>query len=659
MSNLKKFFMDLETEDSSFSGDAVEVYADSVKQALELAARDLQVDISSLDYEVMEKGTKGVMGIGRQPYRVLVAPSSESDEHDDLSELERKLSKEHIPEISAIESKHADSTFQLRMTRNGLFLTISPPRGKGKSLQADEINNKLFSMRINDADTSKIEKEVKKATGKPVKIDKWTPNPEYDGTLTIELTEDEMKAFIHFVPPRYSGRHLEFDEIMNSLKKAGVKAGIQEDRITEYLDKMEYSHPLLAAEGSNPRNGKDGYVEYKVKMDRDNVNFEEDESGKVDFKNLELLENVVVGQVLAVKIPPEEGVPGRTITNSIMPARSGKDVKMQYGKGTILSEDGTELTAETNGQVVFKGNKISVEPVFVVNGDVSLETGNIVFLGSVIVSGSVQDNFEVKAAGNIEVKGTVQKAFLEAEGDIVVYQGISGREEAKIESTGGSVYAKFIQNANIFAENDVIAPEGILHSNIDAGEGIYSSGKKARIVGGLIRAGDEVNARFLGSDVSTKTEIKVGINPKILQQMKDLNIQKEKLDEDVKELRLNIKTLETQKAKSRGKLSDDKEKMFADFTARETKLTARLEEINAELEELNSYIGMLEHKGKVCAEKTTFSGVEIYIKDQKFLVKDSYNSVTFSLEGGEIKISEYEHPAKVDQKIVTTTRRRW
>jgi uncharacterized protein (DUF342 family) len=39
-----------------------------------------------------------------------------------------------------------------------------------------------------------------------------------------------------------------------------------------------------------------------------------------------------------------------------------------------------------------------------VGGDVSLETGNIVFLGSVIVQGSVLDNFEVKAAGTLRLK---------------------------------------------------------------------------------------------------------------------------------------------------------------------------------------------------------------------------------------------------------------
>ena len=88
-------------------------------------------------------------------------------------------------------------------------------------------------------------------------------------------------------------------------------------------------------------------------------------------------------------------------------------------------------------------------------------------------------------AGNVEVKGTVQKANIEAEGDIIVHQGISGKEEARVESTGGSIFAKFVQNSNLIAEKNVVVPEGILHSNVDAGEKIYSIGRRAKIAGEL------------------------------------------------------------------------------------------------------------------------------------------------------------------------------
>lgn len=660
MGKLKDLLLEIE-EEAAFDDDddAIEVYADSVKQALELAAEELNADIATLDYHILEKGTSGFFGLGRQPYRVLIRVLEINAEHDDLDELERKLASDHMPGVKPPEKKDADSTFKIRVQKSGVMLTVIPPRGKGKKLDLDEVNNKLYSMRITTADMNIIEKEINKPSGEPVKIDNWKPNPDFDSTMYVEVTEDEMRAYVHINPPRFSGRHLDYEEIMSALKDAGVISGIKEDRIKQYLDEMNYSQPLLAAEGTEPRHGNDAYIDYKVRVETEKVTYEEDESGRVDFKNLELLENVVVGQVLAVKVPAEEGVPGRTVTNQLLQAKSGKDVKFSHGSGTILSEDGTELTAEINGQVVFKGNKITVEPVHYVKGDVSLETGNIIFLGSVVVSGNVQDNFTVKAAGNIEVKGSVQKAFLEAEGDIVIRQGISGREEAKIESTGGSVFAKFVTGATIIAEKLVSVPEGIVQSRVDAGERVLCFGKKARIVGGVTRAGDEINARSIGSDVSTKTELWVGINPKVLQQIADLESMKNEIDEELGEIRLNLKTLEAQK-RGGGKFSEEKEKTFQEMTSKNEKLTARIDEINLELEELREYTGMLERKGKICAEKTAYSGVEMHIIDEYYPLRDNYNHAKFHLEGGRFKISAYEPPDEKDEKgkITTVIRKR-
>ena len=658
MANIKDIFMNLDVSDDRDDENAVEVYADSVQQALELAAKDLKLDVTMLDYEILEKGTKGIMGLGRIPYRVLIRPLADHVEQGELAELERKLTREHGIGKVHFKEPDQDGTFKVRVNKTGIWLTVTPVQGKGAPVGANDVMNKLYSLKITPSDPARIEKEVAKASGKPVKIGPWTPNPEYDGSISIEMTEDEMKVFVHFKPPRFSGRHLEYDEIIDALKKSGVKIGIREKEIKEYLENMDYVQPLLAAEGTKTVHGRDAFVEFKVRVDSKSVSFEEDESGKVDFRNLELLENVVVGQILAVKAPAEQGVPGRTVTNRIIPARSGKEIKLQHGKGTILSEDGTELTAEINGQVVFKSGKLSVEPIYIINGDVSLETGNIVFLGSVIISGSVLDNFEVKAAGNIEVRGTVQKAFIEAEGDIIVFQGITGREQAKIESTGGSVFAKFIQNARVFAENDVVVPEGIMHSNVDAGGKIISMGKRARIVGGVIRAGDEVNARYLGTDVSTKTEILVGIHPKILQQMSDLAAMKTKIEEEQGQLKLNLRTLETQKRNAGNKLPAEREKMLKDLQARNVKLDERSVEIKSELEELNSYVSMIEHKGTVNAERTAHPGVDIYIKDKTFFLKDPYNHVRFSLEGDQIKISEYTPVEGMDTRVFTTRRRR-
>lgn len=659
MGNLKDMLLSISEDETS--EDEVEVYADSVRQALEIASRELGVEISVLDYDIVEKGTKGMFGIGRQPYRVLVRPVRVEREHDDLDKIEKKLTA--ISDSDLVldrKEKDLDGAFRVRVLKSGIWLTIEPPKGKGSPVLPQDVNNRLFALQINNADLKKVEKEVRRPAGKPVKIGDWIPKPEWDSSFSVEITDDEMKCFVHFVPPKYSGRHMDIDDILPSMKSNGVVTGIKEDVINQYLEKMDYSTPLFAAEGTPPRHGRDAYVDYKVRIDKSRVSFEEDkETKKVDFKDLDLLENVVVGQVLAVKVPAQDGIPGRTVTNRVIAAKTGKDIQVRHGKGTILSEDGNELTAEINGQVVFQSGRLSVEPVYTVRGDVSLETGNIVFLGSVVIGGSVQDNFTVKAAGNIEVRGSVQKAFLEAEGDIIVMQGIVGRDEARIESTSGSIFTKFVQGATLIAENDVVVSEGILHSNIDAGARVLCGGRKARIVGGQIRAGEEVNARFVGADAATKTEVRVGINPKVHQQLVELDKVKHEVETELDAMKKNVHTLTIHKNNSGGKLPADKEELLTKSKVQMQKLTNRQNEINLELEELRTYLGMLGQKGRICAEKTLFPGVDIYIKDKKYEVKDPYNHIKITLEGDNWRFGEYTPPEMGDSgKAVMRMRRR-
>ncbi len=647
MGNLKNFLKNIGDEDrDTSSGNDIEVFADSVKQGLELASRELHTDISMLDYEILEKGTSGLLGVGRKPYHLLVRKSETAGQYKDILDIENKLSKVSITDDIQLKKsgENIDGKFKLRVSKTGIWLTVFPSKGKGRRIEISEVREQLNTLRISNVDSKKIDKAVSGRSGKPVKIGEWIPNPENDSKISVEMSDDEMKVFCRITRPRFGGRHLDVDDVVEALKQGGVVTGIQEEKIAAYLDEMDYSSVLIGAEGTKPKHGRDAYIDFKVRLDKSKTVFEEDEKGQIDFKDLDLLENVVVGQVLAVKMPLEEGVPGRTVTNRVLPAKTGKDMQLKYGKGTILSENGLELTAEINGQVVYQHSKISVDPVHVVKGDVSLETGNIVFLGSVLITGNVQDNFVVKSAGNIEVRGSVQKAFLEAEGNIIVRQGIVGRDEAKIESTGGSVYAKFIQSANIVVEKDVVVPEGILHSNVDAGSRIICTGRRAKIMGGIIRAGEEVNARYLGSDTFTKTEISVGINPKVLQQMTDLRDVLKESNDELEKLNRDLNTLKVQKATSGRKLPADKEELYNKLLAQKQKLTGRIQEITIELEELKAYLNILEQKGKVCAEQCIYPGVEIHIKDEKFSVRDQYSHVKISMENDEIKIFEYEPP---------------
>jgi len=109
---------------------------------------------------------------------------------------------------------------------------------------------------------------------------------------------------------------------------------------------------------------------------------------------LNLIQNVIKGGRLAQKIPAEKGKPGKTLLGRYTEAKNGKDIPIPLGKNTRLAEDQLTVVAETNGQVLLVKNQINVEPVMTIEGNVSIKTGNIMFLGTVYVKGSVDDGLQ-------------------------------------------------------------------------------------------------------------------------------------------------------------------------------------------------------------------------------------------------------------------------
>ncbi len=120
-------------------------------------------------------------------------------------------------------------------------------------------------------------------------------------------------------------------------------------------------------------------------------------------------------------------------------------------------------------------------------------TGNINFIGTVIVEGRIEDNFTITATGDIIIKGNVGKSTLEAAGNIVIDGGIIGKNEAIIKA-GKNVYAKFIESANVTAKQSITCRKMIMHSNIIAGVSVkvIGGGERGALIGGNTKAGESV-----------------------------------------------------------------------------------------------------------------------------------------------------------------------
>src|SRR5699024_4874306 len=95
--------------------------------------------------------------------------------------------------------------------------------------------------------------------------------------------------------------------------------------------------------------------------------------------------------------------------------------------------------------VELKDGRVIVSEVFEVD-NVDNKVGNIDFNGTVIVKENVLNGFQIRAEGDVEVRGVVEGAYIENNGDIVVKQGIQGYNRLTIK-TKGNVVTKFVENA--------------------------------------------------------------------------------------------------------------------------------------------------------------------------------------------------------------------
>ncbi len=618
------------------SDKGVNVSGETLEDALEQASIELGLPIKRIEYEVLERGSRGMLGVGKKPCLLLAYPAREKAEEVGEQE-EASVDLSLLAEEE--EETDRDGRVFVRMTPDGIMLKVTKPKGSGSKATERQAMEKLLERTDDGIDKSRVSKAVKLAQGEFIKVGDFEYDPSADASLSAELADSEMKAYLMAYPPGDGGTDPSFDQVVSFLQMNGVVEGIDQAAIQGFVEDPLYRESILVARGIPPKNGQDARVRYSFDLDPGQVTLKET-NGRVDFKELNLVQNVVQGQILARKEEAERGEPGRTVTGKLLPTTDGKDVEMPVGKNVRLTDDGKSAIAEINGQVVLSAGKIAVEPVHVIAGDVNLRTGNVLFLGTVLVKGNVDDGFTVKAAGNIEVMGSVGKSNLDAEGDIIVHQGIAGKNASTIRS-GRSLWAKFVENARVESGDLVVVSDGIMNCEVLADRKILCRGKRASVVGGHLRAVEEINAKTLGSVAGSETVLEVGYDPKRKEKLAALESSREEHQQKLDDLQLNMSTIESLVRSGRS-VSEEKKAYYQELKEQKVTLQGEIKKVDSEVQELRDYLGNLKVAGRISASGTVYPGVRVFVKDAYLEVRNEFKAVTFVADKNAVKVSKYE-----------------
>ena len=613
---------------------SVQVVGSSIDEALLSASMELGLPKFSLEYEVLDPGSKGLLGLGKRDCILIVYQKARNN-----GSLLKDTDEDDFG-LNADILVNDDGYYTIQLGENGAELLVHSSVGTGVEVELEVVLSGLEHRGVRNYSEDKIQQIIDEKSNVFIEVGEYSHDSSNDASMDISVSQDELIVEMYVTEPGFGGKNLSINQIKSTLEAGNIEFGISLDKIEYFIKKPIYNENYVIAEGKPAKNGDDSKLVYSFKQTSD-IDLKQDHEGRINFKELNRFTNVVEGQPLATIKPPGVGIDGKTVYGRYIPAVDGKPLEVKLGKNVSIVNDKT-IVADASGQVLLINGKITVETILVIGGDVNTETGNINSLGSVLIEGNVEDGFVVNAQANIEVNGYVGKSSLTSGGDIIVKQGINGGTGTEI-SAGGSVWSSFITNSVVESGDLVIVSDGIVNSKVDAGKKILCKGKRAKIVGGHLRAGQEINAAVIGTSGGTETLVEVGFDPKTKAEIEELTKKHKLLTNKLEEVDKNLHSLVRLK-KHKGELSEEKNTFLSELKVEHNSYTMQLGILSKDIEDKTFYLNSLSVEGTIGASKQVFSGVTIIIEDKDYEVKNMFKkAVSFILNPeGFIITKDYE-----------------
>ena len=439
--------------------------------------------------------------------------------------------------------------------------------------------------------------------------------PYADARIDIFVAEDNMSTAVTLTPAVGEGEKLTSKLVLKALRNRKVTAGINEQAIVDAVEKCEAEKITLenipVAKGVPVKNGADGRIVFRVKLHASHQL--KDSSGEtVDFREKDSIININKGTLLALHFPPQPKIQdGTDVFGNAIPATDGNPVELKITQNIEPRENDkgiTEYYSRIDGQILFENDKLDMEPLFIVEGDLDLETGNIDFLGNVLIKGSVEDKFIVKAGGDIEIRGNVGASAIHAGRDVYVKGGVINRGNGEIRA-GHNVVVRFAESSHVIAKENVTIDRAVLNSEIAAGDSIVCKKEKGQIIGGHIIARNRIEVNELGTQAGTKTSVTLGMDFFKMEQLTRVSVEQRKFLAAEEKINQVLGKLEKHK-EDNGALEEELQKTYIDLMQKKVLVQKKLHEMRKQLLELSAGDDTIPD-GEILVRKTLHSDVQV------------------------------------------------
>ena len=438
-------------------------------------------------------------------------------------------------------------------------------------------------------------------------------------SLTIKEPDGEENSYFS---PEFIERYL---------RDNGIAVGILRENIKALSDCVAYGQEVVVAKGKEPVNGKDGVYNFTVALEDAKSKPVINEDGSVDYLNSLKLAMVDEGDVFAVYEPATAGEYGYTIFAEMLPPVKGRELRPLRGRGFNVSEDKRTYTAAFGGRIFKQAERIVVEKVYVVKGDLDIEQGNIKFNGDVEIRGDVRSGLSIETDGDIFIHGHVGACQLVAGGNITIQRGVQGRDKCQI-TAGNNVACSFVERCKIVAGGSVYA-DSILDSEVLARQMIVVNSRKGLIVGGNVTGIQGVVAKTAGNVTGILTVINAGVLHEDVLKLVSQAEKIQELKEDIERVEKKIRAFDKIEGSKRTK---EMEAMRMYVVREKVLKVTELRTLQDEYNILDNEIDTARREAKIHITGIAHNELKICIGRASYLAKEALKDIVYKNINDEI-----------------------
>ncbi len=452
-------------------------------------------------------------------------------------------------------------------------------------------------------------------------------------TSYVKISPDELMAYIYMEVPK-DGEIYTRDDVIDLLKKNGVVYGIMEDVVDGIVKRGAYGREIAVAKGIAPVEGADGFYEFffdTKPTDKPRIR----EDGTVDYRTISAVQCIMEGQVLAKYTPAVMGTPGRSVKGRELTGKRAKDLMPLKGKGFTRSEDGLTYTASIDGKAEYTSNdnRLVVSNILEIREDINFINGKLDFRGDIVIHGSVESGCEITATGSITIDGNIEASNITAGKDIILRNGMQGGGRGTVR-TKGSIYAKFMEGCNVYADGNIVADE-FMNSKVNAGGHIEMAGKLGLILGGSVHAIRGIHAENIGNAAEIKSTIKVGVDQNVFEKINLLKKEIKEINEALDMISEELAEFEKVKGNAPKFQLQNIQMRTTGHLRNKIKFNAQLAEKGAELKKLLTVVEDAKN-ATITVSKYLYPGTTIKVNSVSKVIESKCLSVSFSSEKGEL-----------------------